>query len=80
MAKSKKNHFYLVFWEAKNTEDNEVVKGWTEINMPKKWHPGESGGVLDYIIQLNGDDFWQTMITGAMYLGKFEAGGKENDS
>ena len=75
MAKSKtpKKHFYIVYWRAKKECDGEVVYGWTEINMNSKWHPDEVGAILNYIANLNADEgLYETMLTGSMYLGKFE--------
>lgn len=74
MAKGGKDklNYYIVFWEAKEVESGEFIRGYSEIGMESKWHPGEINGVLEYVKSLIGEGFTHQMITSVFSLGKFK--------
>lgn len=65
-----RRHHYLVCWEAMDN-NNRIVKGHTEVNIPQPWGVGDIEGVLDYIASLNDGGVNRPTPTSVFYIGRY---------
>lgn len=77
--KGNKRHYYLVTWEAMDNNNN-VIKGRTEVNMPFRWHPDDVYGVMGYIASLNDGGVGTPIPINIFYIGKFKMRNKNAES